>query len=209
MDPSNETDGSERCRNGGRQTSEGVLRLSFSKLLGLVAMSALVGALVVVVTQRIDSRSGDRPSASGWQLSDLETKLMASAANSNDGFAVATGWVDENAEGIFLLDGLSGELQVWLINNRNAKFAGAFTTNVMQDMGLTVKSPKFLLATGEVNFRAAGGGRPGRSVAYVVETTTGRVAAYGVISNPRGAAAGVGKLTLLDAGTARTAAIRE
>lgn len=169
--------------------------------LVLVAVGAVVGAAVVVLV------GGGQTE---YRLPEFDTKLMAAAASGNEGFAMATGWVDENAEGVFLLDGLSGQLQCWVLNNRTGKFGAAFVANAMEDMQVTGKSPKFLLTTGEVDFRGSTGGRPGRSVAYVVETSTGKVAAYGVLwGGNRNAVNAIGRLRLLDVGTARTAAIRE
>lgn len=168
-----------------------------------VVTSALVGAIVAVFVVRTNT--------SRWALPNLETRLMASAADANEGFAMATGLIDENVEGLFMLDGLTGELQVWVLNYRSGKFGAIFKRNVLEDMELSGKSPKFLLTTGEVQFRSSTFGRPGRSVAYVVETSTGKIAAYGVPwGGGRQATAGVaGTLILLDVGAARTAAIRE
>lgn len=184
-------------------TKHGVPRAKviFAVATGLVAIGAVVGAAIAIVV-------GGRQTE--YRLPDFDTKLMAAAASGNEGFAMATGWVDENAEGVFLLDGLSGQLQCWVLNNRTGKFGAAFVANAMEDMQVTGKAPKFLLTTGEVDFRGSTGGRPGRSVAYVVETSTGKVAAYGVLwAGNRTAVNAVGRLQLLDVGTARTAAIRE
>lgn len=143
-----------------------------------------------------------------------EVPIQALASVSDDGFAVATGPLDDDIEGLFMLDTLTGELSCRVINLRSAKFGVLFTANAAMDMNLEQgKRPKYLLITGRANFRGGGGNvRPAYSVAYVVETNTGYYAAYGVpwrkalANQPQPPP---GRLALLDVGQSRTAAIRD
>jgi hypothetical protein len=89
-----------------------------------------------------------------------------------------------------------------------------FRANVLNDLGVDpAKKPKYLMTTGAINFpRGATAARPGNSVVYVLETTTGNYAAYGIPWRRELAATGrlqTAALVLLDVGMARTAALRE
>ena len=96
--------------------------------------------------------------------------------------AVATGPVDEDVEGFFVLDFLTGDLQCQVINSRVGKFGALFRANVRADLGVgQSKKPKFLMVTGLASFnRGAGAIRPGLSAIYVIDANTGKFAAYGV-----------------------------
>ncbi len=141
-------------------------------------------------------------------------ELHAATAVTGDTFAMATGLIDDGVEGLYLLDFVTGDLQCYVLNWRTSRFAAVFRANVVQALGIDpAKSPKYLLTTGLVNFpRGATAGRPGNSVAYVMDTTTGNFAAYGLSWRRELAATGrpqANALILLDVGTARTAALRE
>jgi hypothetical protein len=134
-----------------------------------------------------------------------ELPLSASGTAVVERFAVATGPVDDQVEGLFILDSLTGELQCLVMNVRNAKFGGKFRTNVMQDLGIVPRQDaQFALVTGQADFARAGRvSRVGSSVAYVVDPTTGTYAAYALRWRPEVAAAGreqAGTLEVLDRG---------
>lgn len=141
------------------------------------------------------------------------TELQASSSDSGDSFAIATGPVDENGEGVFMLDFLTGDLQCVVMNHRAQRFNALFRTNVAADLGIErSKKPQYLMVTGQMNFvRGTALGRPAQSVVYVIDANTGNFASYGftwrrdaaATARPQG-----GAMVLLDKGTARTAAIR-
>ena len=143
-----------------------------------------------------------------------ETLLHASTAQGSDSFALATGPVDDNMEGLFTLDFLTGELRCWMINQRTGKVGGVFQYNVTGDLQTQAsKNPKYLLATGRAIFVSSGGVRKlGNTLAYVSDANTGIVAAYGVPWDRTRATAGAGQqgvLVLLDRVKARQATIRD
>ena len=127
---------------------------------------------------------------------------------------MATGSIDEDVEGLFLLDFVTGELQCAVLNYRTGRFTSLFRANVQADLGVDpAKRPKYLMTTGMINFpRGASAARPGNSVVYVMDTSSGNFAAYAIpwrrelasIGRPQAAA-----MILMDMGRARTAAIRE
>ena len=183
------------------------MHVTRNKTVLAFAAGTAVG-LLVGVGMLIGALASSGPGLSKSLISLPETALHAATTDSNENFAVATGPIDENAEGIFFLDSLTGDLQCSVINYRAAKFTSFFRTNVLKDLGIDGKKPKFLLVTGFVQFRTGGTIRPARCVAYVVDATTGRCAAYGVPWSNQNRPQN-GELALLDVRDSRTALIRE
>jgi hypothetical protein len=154
----------------------------------------------------------------GWDhLGIPTTYLQAEAAVQGKTVAVATGAIDEEVEGLFTIDFLTGDLQCFALYVKSPaadKIGGCFGRNVLADLGVDkAKKPEFLLVTGRANFpRGTAGARPGFSVVYVIDDTTGRFAAYTVPWDKTKAVRGVPQkdaLVLLGKGTARTARLRE
>ena len=183
------------------------MHVTRNKTVLAFAAGTAVG-LLVGVGMLIGALASRGPAISKSLLSLPETALHAAATDSSENFAVATGEIDENAEGIFFLDSLTGDLQCAVINYRLAKFTSFFRTNVLKDLAIEDKKPKFLLVTGVVQFRTGGTTRPARCVAYVVDATTGRYAAYGLPWSNQNRPQN-GALALLDVQDSRTASIRE
>jgi len=107
---------------------------------------------------------------------------QAVATHGQDGFALATGLLDTNVEGVYFLDCLTGALRGSVLNVYNGQFTASFEANVLADMHLdTVKNPKFLMVTGLANLRRGPTQfQPGESVVYVAEVSSGTLAAYAV-----------------------------
>jgi hypothetical protein len=111
------------------------------------------------------------------------TPLHAVATDRLDTFAIATGPVDEDVEAVYFLDFLTGDLKALVVSKIGGKFRAFFTYNVLADLGVDLrKNPRFLMVTGLANLRARGGTnvQPSRSIVYVAEVTSGKVAAYAV-----------------------------
>jgi hypothetical protein len=137
--------------------------------------------------------------------------LHASATHGEDSFAIATGAVDVDVEGIFFLDMITGELTGYVINPNTGKFTTAYKHNVLKDMG-ELSKPKFLMVTGVARLRQGVGGRIGQSVIYVAEMNSGKFLAYGIPWNPARAATNLPTglpFVLLDGGVFRNAAVRQ
>lgn len=149
----------------------------------------------------------------GLPLSELP--LHATATDTGDSMAIATGPVDEEMEGIFFLDFLTGELALAVIASRKADMiSGLFKTNVIKDLGVEQsKKPSYLMVTGAAQFVGqTGRKRPGRCVVYVVDQNTGNFAGYG-FNWDRTAASGpvlqTDQLIRLVSGNARAAKLQE
>ena len=139
-----------------------------------LAMGLLVGAGMMIGT--LVSTQWTRESSP--QLPP--TLLHAVATHGSDEFAMATGPVSDDSEGVFFLDFLTGELQCWVLYPRTGVFGGKFMTNVVNDLGVEKgKMPKYVMVTGTTQFlRGAGAARPANCVVYVADANTGNFAAY-------------------------------
>jgi len=176
-------------------------------------LSGLATGLLIGIGMMIGAVVATRQSPPGIELPlQLPAQLQATATSSASTFAIATGQISES-EGIFFLDFLTGDLQCAVLY-KNGAWGAKFVANVFQDLDVqATKKPHFLMVTGENEFaRNAGGGQPGRSVVYVVDSTTGSFAVYAVPWNrqleatltPQG-----GNLVVLQKGRARNLQIRD
>ena len=125
-----------------------------------------------------------------------ELKLKAMASHGSDTFAIATGPVDEEVEGLFTLDFLTGDLQCFVVNARAAAPGGWFKTNIAKDLNIEKgKKPSYLLVTGNVNTRgAAGNARPASSLVYVVDANSGDAACYSFLWSKAFASTGTAQM---------------
>jgi len=149
------------------------------------------------------------------------TPLHAVATQGEDNFAIATGFVDEETEGIFFLDFLTGDLAASVINPRAVQRGSGglmahFRYNILKDFDLQNekgKNPKFLMVTGSAGFfRGSGRLQPAESVIYIASATTGQVCCYGLAWNPTAHTQGQpqqGSFTLLDKAQFRQVLVRE
>lgn len=106
--------------------------------------------------------------------------LRAAATHGSSTMAIATGPIDDDSEGIFFLDYISGDLQCWVYYPRMGTFGAKFQTNVRAQLP-SGKNPEYLLVTGAaVTTGASSNTRPAACLAYVMDVHEGIFAAYGV-----------------------------
>ena len=145
-----------------------------------------------------------------WQTPQLilPQNLQATATHGSDAFAIATGKVSENTEGIFFLEYLTGELTCSVIYPRTGNFGAQFRTNVTRDLGAQRRrNPNYIMVTGEtmVGTGNVGAIRPSPCVVYVVDTNSGGFACYRVPWNKQLANSGQpqqGVIRLINKGVA-------
>ena len=148
-----------------------------TKAFGLLATGLLLG-LTIGGAMTVGVLVGQRSPALGAAAGFNDVQHKATASHGTDSFAIATGPIDDNVEGLFTLDFLTGDLSCFVINPRNMSVGGIFKTNVASQLGAQKgKKPNYLLATGTVN--VSGGARMAASICYVVDANTGTVAAFG------------------------------
>jgi hypothetical protein len=145
-------------------------------------------------------------------LDDL--MLSATASHGEHSLTLATGSIDEEVEGVFVLDHVTGDLQCWVPSVvRPGTFSGQFKTNVLSDLGVEGdKAPQLVMVTSSYNVRgAASTTRPAKSIVWVGDANTGNVAGYSIAWNRSRASSGgtqSNALVRVLAGKGRTAAIR-
>ena len=93
--------------------------------------------------------------ANGQNENQLPIELHAATASNNDSVSMATGAITGEVEGLLLLEHESGQLKCWILSPRSGAFAGSYTTNVGNDLGLGKGKPEILMTTG--NFFYTGG----------------------------------------------------
>lgn len=150
------------------------LMLSIGLVLGAVA-----GA---VVTARTSTPRLELPT----------TLLNATATHGSNTMALATGPVAQGVEGLFILDFITGDLTCQVLNPRTGRLGGAYSANVVQDLGVQQgKQPSYIMVTGQASFRVQGGDfQPAECVVYVADSNTGRYVAYWLPWNRQAAATG-------------------
>lgn len=111
--------------------------------------------------------------------------LNATATHGGDTMAMATGMIEEDCEGLFVLDYLTGKLTCYPVNPRMGTFGPfPYEANVAEELGVEQgKQPKYLMVTGTMVAHAAklqadGETRPAKSMVYVADTSTGKWVAY-------------------------------
>jgi hypothetical protein len=154
-------------------------------VLCVAVVAGVTGAVGVLVGSKLAAPDGTSAEQISSELHwPSVTKLMASASATGEGFSMATGAVDDDVEGLFILDHLTGDLRGLLLNVRTGKFLSFYQYNVMEDLGTAkVKNPKYVMLTGHAAFRDGIGtprARLSRSAVYVAELDSGVVAAYAV-----------------------------
>ncbi|MCU0961318.1 MAG: hypothetical protein MUF48_14570 [Pirellulaceae bacterium] len=153
--------------------SRGALAVGFALGL-LVGVGMLIGAWTTLAV---------RPAA---MLAIPETALRASATDSGEMFAIATGAIADGVEGVFFLDFLTGSLECWVINGRTRQMGGHFfVPNVGDNLGVIPgqgqKNPRYLMVTGVAPMqRGSGGFQPADSLVYVADANTGNFAIYAI-----------------------------
>jgi hypothetical protein len=112
------------------------------------------------------------------------TPLHAVATDRTESFIVATGLVDSEVEAVFLLDCLTGDLRAAVLGKTSGGFTSIYSypgAQLMRDFGLDPsKNPKFHMVTGLADLRTGSQNVYGSAVLYVVEVSSGKIAAYAV-----------------------------
>jgi len=135
-------------------------------------------ALVVVTAAGMGYWLGNKTSQP--QLILPPELLHASATHGGSNLAVATGAIDENSEGIFFLDFITGDLQCWIYYPRTGAVGAKYVTNVTVQLP-GGKNADYLMVTGGFIAQQAGSNtRLSHTLVYVVDVRSGLFATYGV-----------------------------
>ncbi len=107
--------------------------------------------------------------------------LRATSTHGTTTMAVCTAKMDEEQDGFFSLDYLTGDLKGWVYYPRTGTFGGLFATNVAEYLGPPGKNPEYLLIAGDIIPPPAGANiKPAASIVYVVDVRMGNFVAFTV-----------------------------
>jgi len=180
----------------------------FSSRVALIAGTALAISLLVGVSSGVGVYVGSRM-AQQQAIPELPLELNAGTSARGKSMSMATGLIDGNVEGLFLLDHVTGNLQCWVLSPKTGSVGGYYTANVARDLQLEGKTgaTEYLMVTGNFFFAGnSGNDAPGNSVCYVGDSASGKVVGYGLVYNKQAIKRGVvqnGPLKLVCKGTAR------
>lgn len=186
------------------------MRTFINRSNGMLAAGMLVGLAVSVVA------TFGTLAAWGYfnpdKLKLAERQLEAMATHGADSMAIATGYIDEGVEGIFMLDFITGDLTCQVLNPRYGTLGGVFKQNVVLDLGVEQgKQPKYLLVTGGLEVKQnISNLRPAKSIVYVADSNTGHYVAYMLPWNQQIANAGgaqAAPMVAVGRGTVRNIAV--
>lgn len=140
-------------------------------LLGAAGILSLLACAGIGYWQ---GRSEPRP----WSGLDL-SQVSSAAMGSN--MAVATGQVSDEAEGVFFLDFLTGDLQCLVYYPRMGAFGARYYTNVQAQLPASGKNGQYLMVTGNaISTRSSSNLRPANCLVYITDVNSGMFAAYAV-----------------------------
>ncbi len=187
------------------------------KFLNLWIISGLTLGLglIVALATGIGVWAGTSLASKQFNQQPSPTALRAATAARSNSLSMATGLIDGNVEGLYILDHLSGNLQCWLMNSRTGAIGGVYKANVASALASDKGGePDYVMTTGSFNW--TGGNvqnqQVGQSIVYVADANNGKVVGYSLSYNrtliQRGEVQG-GNLMPVCSGLARDIAIRD
>ncbi|QDT38042.1 hypothetical protein [Stratiformator vulcanicus] len=123
--------------------------------------------------------------AAGFGVAQLRPVQPAQAVTNdrNDSFAMCTCQMDAlgSAEGVFMLDYLTGQLTGAALNNSTGTFTQYYSRNIAQDFNVDPSAQtKYTITAGVANLNAQRGVRPATSVLYIAELNSGITRCYAI-----------------------------
>ena len=157
----------------------------------------LMGMLLGAVIFAAGGMFLNRPAPIALPGSLMPVSFHPDATSMGKSISVATGWVTDSVEGIFVLDHLTGNLQCWVMNSRSGEIGGVFRGNVTAALGLQAKAdPDYVIATGRFDFSnfREGNFKYAKCICYVGESSSGKILAYSFTYDPTTGARGLPQL---------------
>lgn len=142
----------------------------------------------------------------------LPLRLQADSASGGKTISMATGPINNDVEGLYILDHLTGILQCWLLNPRTGDVGGIYVADVNTVLGLDKGDPDFVMTTGKFYIKSQGNMKAADTIVYVGEGASGKVAGFSLTYDKGGIQRGVvqrGELAVVCAGPIRNTNIRE
>ena len=183
------------------------------KLIWLWLASAIGLSAVVVTSTCIGVLAGTNFAAMNLKQSPLP--LHAGTAVTGKSMSMATGLIDDQVEGLYVLDHVSGNLQCWTLNARTGAVGGVYRANVAADLVADKTGvADYVMTTGNFFYDGGVSGNlvPAKSVVYVADVTTGNVVGYGLAYDKQADRRGVvqaGELKVMCKGASREIMTRD
>ena len=147
-------------------------------LLGTATLASMFTAAYFAGQTHALRQTAANSNPLGLQLPTID----AAASVTSEKFSMATGFVSNQAEGLFVLDHNSGLLQCSVMYPRAGKFGGLFTINVHDALG-SDKNAQYMMSTGLVDLPSSNSNPFAASVVYVLNANTGAYACYAIPFN--------------------------
>jgi len=152
-------------------------------LLGIVAVTATCAAVYFAGAASQASNNAINNSAdSGVTWAGMPI-ANATAAVTSEKFSMCTGPMSDQSEALFVLDHNSGLLQCSVLYPRIGRFMATYSINVADALGMEAKGSGYMMVTGTADFPSSSSQPLGFSVVYVLDTTSGNYACYGIPFN--------------------------
>lgn len=189
---------------------------------GLVAV-VILGVIAAMgcgflLGRSIDNSDSTNQSNLNTQFAELQKqlplRLAADSASGGKTVSMATGSVFEGADGLFILDHMTGMLQCWILNPRTGDVGGIYVVDVNAAMALDKGDPDFVMTTGDFFLKGRRGNMDfANTVCYIAEGKSGKAAGFSLSYDITGVKSGVvqqGEMRMVCSGPIRQAgAIRQ
>lgn len=114
----------------------------------------------------------------------LPAGFRTDTAASTKNMSVATAQIEEGVEGLYVLDHLTGNLNLYVLNVRSGELGASYRANVLEHLGTQGGAAggesSLAMVTGSFDFSnlRQGQERYANSICYVVDGNTGRIVGY-------------------------------
>ncbi len=161
----------------------------------MIAFAALTFVVGIGIASGIGVYVGNQLAQDRMIESLPPLQLNAGTASRSKSVSMATGLINGNVEGLFVLDHISGNLQCWLLSPKTGAIGGIYVANAAADLagGGKAGEADYVMTTGNFFFNGTKSSSefPGQSVCYVADSNTGNVIGYGLVYNQQGMKRGV------------------
>ncbi len=142
-------------------------------------------------------------------------QLKASTSARGKDLSMATGFISDGVEGLYVLDHISGNLQCWMLSTETGNIGGIYRTNVRAALQIDKSGkPDYIMTTGAFIWQRGNTGNiyPAKLICYVADGSTGNVVGYHLTYSQTDIKRGVvqtGELNAVCRGVARDIVTRD
>lgn len=187
----------------------GEMKKELKSRIGLMAGGVCTLTVIVALASGLGVYVGNRFSQDRMIANMPPIQLNAATGSRTKSMSMATGLVDGNVEGLWVLDHVTGNLQCWVLSPRTGQVSGIYRANVAEELaGGKIGESDYMMATGNFFFTGGkvGNINPGQSICYVGDASSGNVVGYGLVYDKQAINRGIvqgGALSVICRGSAR------